>query len=43
MTHTQKILAIVLFGIVYGLAAWLVFREDHESRVNYHACPLCEK
>lgn len=43
MTHTQKLIAIALFAIVYGLAAWLVFREDHHTRVNFQTCPLCEK
>lgn len=43
MTHHQKLLAIALFGLVYGLVAYLVFREDHQARVNFQTCPLCEK
>lgn len=43
MTHTQKLIAIALFGLVYGLVAYLVFREDRQARANFHTCPLCEK
>lgn len=43
MNHNQKIFVITIFGILYAITALLVFREDHHARVNFQACPLCEK
>lgn len=49
MTHTQKLIAIALFVVVYGLVVWIVYPDwlayskNPAARVNFQTCPLCEK
>lgn len=43
MSQRQKIISIAIFAIVYGFAVWLALREGYHTRINFQACPLCEK